>query len=662
MTAARGQTLYFRATTGLGFGVLALAAVEATAAPLAVLALGAAAVIATEVVQVPGDDRSLDPLDAQPFSFSSPAHLALVIAVGVWPAVLLAGAGVVVVDLLRGAPKRAIAFNASVFALATAGGGAAFALAGGTAGSLALPADFPAYAALAVVYILLNLTLVNTMAALGSGRAPLAEVRDVLAHRHLVADRRGGPRPRDRSLRPLRALGARGLRAARDRGLPRLRAARRAPPRDRPGARDLCERRRRAGHLDLLALDPSRRRRRGAGTGARLPAAQVGRLRWAGRLHDLGKIAVDSSVLNKPGPLDDAEFEAMRRHARLSARLLRRFRLAADEARAVEYHHERYDGRGYYGIHRDDVPLAAFFLAVADSFDAMTSDRAYRPGMSEEDALAEIERCAGTHFHPGVARAFVAMKRGADPRLELSRTELRSFANRTSRPAVPSWATGLSAATLVALLGTVASLLALAIGSTAFALAGGIAALGGLLWRRRDVRSARGLATCVREAIGPAAHPFPALVRALSRLESLDWIGVVRWDVETMSGRVELERGGLTGFRPTDDAITSWLVRDADGGELLVAAGAEVRLSATLVALPLGVETTPAPVWLVLSFRHDRPGWLDQALLDVQDDLAAAFPPVADTPPPASNPSQRCPDVPPAEPRAGTRLRVAARR
>ena len=634
MIAARGQTLYFRATVGLGSGVLVLAAIEATAVPLAALALGAAAVVATEVVQVPGDDHSLDPADAQPFSFASPAHLALVITLGTWPAALLAGAGVVLVDLLRGAPRRAIAFNASVFALATAGGGLAFALAGGVPGELVLPGHFPAYAALALVYVLLNLSLVNTMAALSSGRTSLAELRDVL---HMDSSSRIAEAGLGLLIgfsvlyEPWALVACVPLVIAVYRAYELLAVLRRETARALETFANVVDERDPStySHSTRVADDVE-----SLGRALGLSSTQVGRLRWAGRLHDLGKIAVDSSVLNKPGRLSPAELESMRRHARLSARLLRRFRFAADEARAVEYHHERYDGAGYYGIHRDDVPLAAFFLAVADSFDAMTSDRAYRPGMSEEDALQEIERCAGTHFHPGVAHAFVAMKRGGDPRRALSRTELRGLRSGRSRPAVPGWATDLSAATLVTLVGCVATLLALAIGSGAIALAGGVTAVGGLLWHRRDVRSAQRLAARVRESLAEAAHPFSALVRGLSRVESVDWIGIVRWDIETMSGRVELERGGLSGIRPTDDAITSWLVRDGDGRELLVAAGAEVALPVrTLVALALERGSTPAPIWLMLSFRRERPAWLDQGLLDVRDDLAAAFGAVTDTPP-----------------------------
>ena len=105
----------------------------------------------------------------------------------------------------------------------------------------------------------------------------------------------------------------------------------------------------------------------------------------------------------------------MRRHPRLSARLLQRFEFVAPQARAVELHHERMDGRGYYGVGGDDLPLASHFLIVADSFDAMTTDRPYRPGLSHEAALMEIERNAGTQFHPAVAKAFVAVQRGFDP-------------------------------------------------------------------------------------------------------------------------------------------------------------------------------------------------------------------------------------------------------
>src|SRR5204862_6165467 len=102
-----------------------------------------------------------------------------------------------------------------------------------------------------------------------------------------------------------------------------------------------------------------------------LPFSDIDRLRWAARLHDLGKAAADAWLFRKEGRLGGAEWAALRRHPRLSARLMQRFEFAAGQARAVEFHHERFDGQGYYGIAGDALPLASHFLIVADSFDAM---------------------------------------------------------------------------------------------------------------------------------------------------------------------------------------------------------------------------------------------------------------------------------------------------
>jgi len=139
-----------------------------------------------------------------------------------------------------------------------------------------------------------------------------------------------------------------------------------------------------------------------------LTERQLEALYWTSRLHDLGKVAVDNAILNKPGQLTDEEFEVMKVHPDVSARILASFSFDEYDAEVVRCHHERYDGKGYLTRDRDDVPFESFIIAVADAFDAMTSDRPYRSALTHEQAFEEIERGSGTHFHPEPAAAFLA--------------------------------------------------------------------------------------------------------------------------------------------------------------------------------------------------------------------------------------------------------------
>jgi HD-GYP domain-containing protein (c-di-GMP phosphodiesterase class II) len=139
-----------------------------------------------------------------------------------------------------------------------------------------------------------------------------------------------------------------------------------------------------------------------------LTERQLEGLYWTSRLHDLGKVAVDNSILNKPGRLDAEEFAVMQVHPEVSARILASFSFDQYDADVVRCHHERYDGRGYLSRSREDVPLEAFIIAVADAWDAMTSDRPYREALPEQVALEEIALGLGTQFHPEVGRAFLA--------------------------------------------------------------------------------------------------------------------------------------------------------------------------------------------------------------------------------------------------------------
>ena len=138
-----------------------------------------------------------------------------------------------------------------------------------------------------------------------------------------------------------------------------------------------------------------------------LPAEHLERVRVAGILHDIGKIGVPDAILRKPGPLTDEEHAQMRKHPEIGARILGGAEL--DDIRSwILAHHERPDGRGYPSqLVEDEIPLEARILAVADAYEAMTSDRVYRKAIGEEAARAELERCAGTQFDPEVVVAFL---------------------------------------------------------------------------------------------------------------------------------------------------------------------------------------------------------------------------------------------------------------
>jgi putative nucleotidyltransferase with HDIG domain len=144
----------------------------------------------------------------------------------------------------------------------------------------------------------------------------------------------------------------------------------------------------------------------------RLDANMRSGVRWAGLLHDLGKIALPESVLNKPGSLDPDEWALIKRHPVESAEIVGGVGSYRAYIPAIRHHHERYDGRGYPdGISGDQIPLEARILAVADAFDAMTSTRQYRGALPEDDALAAILAGSGSQFDPTIARAFVEHRR-----------------------------------------------------------------------------------------------------------------------------------------------------------------------------------------------------------------------------------------------------------
>jgi HD-GYP domain-containing protein (c-di-GMP phosphodiesterase class II) len=137
--------------------------------------------------------------------------------------------------------------------------------------------------------------------------------------------------------------------------------------------------------------------------------AQLAVLALGGALHDVGKLAVRDEILNKPGPLSADEFREVRAHPEIGARMVALDSAVRSALPAVLYHHEHWDGTGYpSGRAGTAIPLAARILCVVDSYDAMTSDRPYRAARAPDQAAVEVDRCAGMHFDPEIARVFLA--------------------------------------------------------------------------------------------------------------------------------------------------------------------------------------------------------------------------------------------------------------
>ena len=142
-----------------------------------------------------------------------------------------------------------------------------------------------------------------------------------------------------------------------------------------------------------------------------LPPDRIDSIRLAGQVHDIGKIGVRETVLNKPAKLTDEESKQIKRHCEIGEHILSPIVDDEEILNMVRHHHERHNGTGYPdGLSGEQIPLGARILAVADAFDAMTSERPYREVMSGEEACAEIERGKGTQFNAEVVEAFLRIK------------------------------------------------------------------------------------------------------------------------------------------------------------------------------------------------------------------------------------------------------------
>jgi hypothetical protein len=563
------------------------------------LLLLAAALIAAELLHR-RDDELGNPEEADRFSIAAPLAAAAAILLGPWYALLVSTVCVTPVRRLQGDGWRESAIRGLSLGLAAFAGGWAYVLGGSDTGSVSVPDDLLGLVLLGVAFSATK-TLVARLGAGASAFEP-----DLLSAGAEVA------------------LGA-SVAIAADANL--WNAALLVPVLlliERLYGRMIVSRREVASALETFAnlvdeRDPSTHRHslrvaqliHELAEALGFPKGDAQRLWWAGRLHDLGKVAVDAAALRKTGLLNTHDWEAIRRSPRLSARLLQRFRFAAQQAKAVEYHRERYDGSGYYGARGEDVPLAAHFLIVADAYDAMTSERPFRDPFTPEQALAELERNAGSQFHPIVVKAFAAVRRGQRPRDVLSRDELASIRESAGAPSYQTRRSIRHRPELLVVLGAVIALVGLGVGLIELTVAGaGVSLVGLALWgiaRRRARRLGRALEAALERPLNRTALFF-ALADAFQSAWPLEYSLLVAWQEDRTDGAIELARGS-SGVPAAE--LTSWLLRESESDEeLIVDDGAELGRDGFSVALPLRRENSALLGFLVLGGETRPPAHL----------------------------------------------------
>jgi HD-GYP domain-containing protein (c-di-GMP phosphodiesterase class II) len=604
-------------TTALGVSVLGISLSRVAGVERTAFALFLAAVILVELFEESDRERARGPMQWERFRLAASVQIAAIVLLGPWAGSLVAAVGVVAGGMFRGRELPSIVFDASAGAIAACLGGLAFEAAGGNVGSLQLLDDLIPLVALALVYLTSRTVLLDVVRGrenfdprlvAGIGEVGLGATLALLAIGHpwnvavlvpvAIAVQQVQVRLRSLQRETLRALET---------------FANIVDERDPSTYRHSL---RVAGYVDGLAR------------ALQLPFSEIDRLRWAGRLHDLGKVAVDASLLRKRGRLDGGEWAAMRRHPRLSARLLQRFEFVSTQARAVELHHERMDGRGYYGVGGEELPLASHFLIVADSFDAMTTDRPYRPGLTHEQALAEIERHAGTQFHPTVARAFVATQRGVDPATVLSAGELAELRGASAPYKIELAGPGelKERPELIAVGGVVVALAGLAFAQDWLAASGGGIAVAGLALRALLRLRAERAATAFHRALGTGEERervFVRLAETVARRWRHDWIALMSWDEDGLGGSIE----HALGADPLPAAaLTGLLVREAESGrDVIVEAGAELGHGGVVVALPLRRDNSALVGFLVIAAAKLPPRHVELALLDSLDEIGLAL-------------------------------------
>ncbi len=166
-----------------------------------------------------------------------------------------------------------------------------------------------------------------------------------------------------------------------------------------------------------------------------LPTKDIAALNAGALLHDVGKLAVPSHILNKPGRLTPAEFERMKLHTVVGAQILSRVNFPYPVIPIIRHHHEQWDGRGYPDqLKGDEIPLTARILAVVDCFDSIREDRPFRRGMTTEEATALLQRGAGNHFDPQVVELFLKNLRRFESEIRAKGLEHQPARDKATEP------------------------------------------------------------------------------------------------------------------------------------------------------------------------------------------------------------------------------------
>ena len=366
------------------------------------------------------------------WSPSSAATLAAVVLLGPGGAAVVGATSLI--SLRRGG-LRERAFNGAMYALSAYAAGVAYLAVGGHIG-LPRPGSFPAiilpFAVAAAVHVAVNHGLLWTMLLLlpPSGASPQRGRLDLHLSLLLVSDLGYatlglliaglwdlvGPFAAVLALIPLFvARWAMGQFAAQEGAYSATMAA-------------LCQA---VETKDFYTRGHSERVSRGATMLARqigMGAERVEAIRYAGMLHDVGKLGVPTKVLQKTGPLTEEELAAIQLHPMRGLEIVRQIGFLTEALDGIMHHHERMDGKGYpMGLAGDEIPEFARVIAVADAFDSMTSTRSYRGARSVEEAVEELRKCSGMQFDPMLVDAFIAA-------LERDRWESQAAGQAPSAP------------------------------------------------------------------------------------------------------------------------------------------------------------------------------------------------------------------------------------